>query len=82
MLRAPWADGVSAREQKLAAENRDLRDLLARLTDRLEDLQGANERMYAADYDRTGGPSVDRTQPFGSEPVRRLGTLPMKGGAS
>ncbi|MET9081396.1 hypothetical protein ABZX77_05745 [Streptomyces sp. NPDC004237] len=82
MLRATWSSGTSTRELRLAAENRSLRDLLATLTDRLEDLQRANERMYAADYDRAGGPSFDRSQPFGSEPARPLGTLPMKGGAS
>ncbi|MFI6248986.1 hypothetical protein [Streptomyces sp. NPDC051016] len=82
MLRATWSAGPSTREQQLAAQNRDLHDLVAKLTDRLEDLQRANEQMYAADYDQTGGPAFDRAQTFGSEPARRLGTLPMKGAAS
>lgn len=82
MLTARWARSTSAREQRLEAENRELRRLLAQLTDRLEELQRANEQTYAAEYDRTGGPCFDPSQPFGTDPQRALGTLPMRGGAS
>ncbi|MFJ8153892.1 hypothetical protein [Streptomyces sp. NPDC094468] len=82
MLTARWAHGPSGREQRLEAEVRDLRDLLSKLTVRLENLQRANEHMYAADYDRTRGPAFDRSQPFGAEPRRPLGTLPMNGGTA
>lgn len=82
MLIARWSQGASAREQKLEAENRGLRELLAQLTDRLENLQHANEQSYAAEYDRTGGPCFDPSQTFGTDPQRPLGTLPMSGGAS
>jgi len=72
--------GPSATERRLESENRGLRDQLAALTDRLSELQTANERLYASDYDTTGGPRFDMSQPFGSEPARKLGTLWMKGG--
>lgn len=72
----------SARERRLEAENRDLRGQLAALTERLSTLQTANERMYAADYDATGGPRFDPEQPFGAEPKRSLGTLWLKGSTS
>ncbi|MBP5875710.1 hypothetical protein PV360_36960 [Streptomyces scabiei] len=72
----------TARERQLEAENRRLRDQLAALTEKLADLQRANERMYADDHDATGGPRFDTQQPFGSDPKRKLGTLPVKGGAS
>lgn len=74
--------GPTRRERRLETEIRRLRDQVAVLTEKLADLQRANERMYAADYDATGGPRFDPKQPFGSEPYRKLGTLPMKGGAS
>ncbi|MDX3026771.1 hypothetical protein [Streptomyces scabiei] len=69
-------------ERRLEAENRALRDQVAALTEKLADLQRANERMYAGDYSATGGPRFDTQQPFGSDPKRKLGTLPVKGAAS
>lgn len=72
--------GPTQRELQLEAENRDLRDQLVALTERLAGVQTANERMYAADYDTTGGPRFDPAQPFGSLPKRTLGTLWLKGG--
>jgi hypothetical protein len=68
----------SARERQLEAENRDLRNHLAALTERLADLQAANEGAYREVQDATGGPRFDHRQPFGSEP-RKLGTLWLKG---
>lgn len=68
-------------ERRLEAENRALRDQVAALTEKLADLQRANERMYADDHDATGGPRFDPEQPFGSDPKRKLGTLFLKGGA-
>jgi hypothetical protein len=70
----------TARERRLEAENRALRDQVAALTVRLEDLQRANERMYADDRAATGGAGFDKSQPVGSEPKRTLGTLWLKGG--
>jgi hypothetical protein len=74
--------GPSARERRLEDENRDLRDQLTALTERLADLQTANERMYADDYNTTGGPRFDKRQTFPDNPPRKLGTLPLKGGTA
>jgi hypothetical protein len=71
----------SAREQQLEAENRDLRDQLAALTERLTDAQRASEGQYRAQYEASGGPRFDTSQPFGSDP-RKLGKLWLKGGTS
>jgi hypothetical protein len=73
--------GPTWTERRLEAENRRLREHLAVLTDRLSELQRANEGAYAADYDKSGGPRLDIEQPFGSLPSRKLGTLWLKGGA-
>ncbi|MER5909542.1 hypothetical protein ABT124_03300 [Streptomyces sp. NPDC001982] len=72
--------GPTALERQLAAENRDLRDQLAALTERLADLQTANEGHYREQHDATGGPRFDTGQPFGSEPKPKLGALWLKGG--
>ncbi|MDX2749594.1 hypothetical protein PV413_03495 [Streptomyces scabiei] len=72
----------TARERALEAENRKLRHQVAVLSEQLAALQRANERMYAGDYSATGGPRFDTQQPFGSDPKRKLGTLPVKGAAS
>ncbi|MCI3277475.1 hypothetical protein [Streptomyces cylindrosporus] len=69
----------SSREKELQAENRDLRELVAKLTDRLDMLQTANEGAYKELSIATGGPRFDPAQPFGTDPKRKLGTLFMKG---
>lgn len=74
--------GPTRQERELEAESRDLRDQLAALTERLHDLQGANEGAYRDLEQATGGARFDRAKPFGSEPKRKLGTLPLKGGTS
>ncbi|MEU1596164.1 hypothetical protein ABZ468_25725 [Streptomyces sp. NPDC005708] len=74
--------GPTAKELQLTAENRDLRDQLAAATERLVELQAANEGHYRQQYDATGGPRFDKGQPFGSEPKRKIGTLWLKGGTS
>lgn len=73
--------GPSATELRLQAENRDLRDRLAALTERLADLQIANEGAYQELAIATGGARFDPAKPFGSEP-RKLGTLWLKGRTS
>lgn len=64
------------REQELLAENRGLRALTALLTERLEELQRANEGAYREAAAATGGPRFDAAQPFPAEPPRQLGHLP------
>ncbi|MFD7793570.1 hypothetical protein [Streptomyces sp. NPDC059759] len=64
------------REQELLVENRSLRAIAAALTERLEDLQRANEGAYRELAAATGGPRFDTAQPFPAEPSRPLGHLP------
>ncbi|WP_262059726.1 hypothetical protein [Streptomyces sp. STR69] len=71
-----FAKGPTAREQRLKAENRALRSQLSALTDRLADLQNANEGAYRELSSATGGPRFDPQQPFPADPPRRLGQLP------
>lgn len=70
----------SAKERQLEAEVRDLRSLVAALSDRLDDAQRANEGAYRELELATGGARFDPGQPFGSEP-RKLGRLWLKGDA-
>jgi hypothetical protein len=70
--------GPTRREQRLEAENRRLRAQLAALSDRLSDLQHANEGAYRELEMATGGARLDTEQPFGQE-SRKLGTLWLKG---
>ncbi|MEU9208489.1 hypothetical protein AB0D27_11180 [Streptomyces sp. NPDC048415] len=58
------------------AENRLLRELVAQLTDRLDDLQRANEGAYRELAEATGGARFDPSQPFPPGPPRMLGQLP------
>ena len=69
--------GPTARELRVEAENRDLREQLAALTERLADLQAANEGAYRDLREATGGARFDPSKPFGSDP-RKLGTLWLK----
>lgn len=71
---------LTPRERRLQAENRDLRNQVAALTERLADLQTANEGADKELRIATGGARFDPAQPFGSEPKRTLGTLWLKGG--
>ncbi|MFF0139736.1 hypothetical protein ACFYRN_25190 [Streptomyces sp. NPDC005227] len=71
-----YADSKDDREQALMRENRGLRALAALLTERLEDLQGANEGAYRELAAATGGPRFDPAQLFPAEPPRPLGHLP------
>lgn len=71
-----FAKGPTAREQRLEAENRTLRSQLSALTDRLADLQTANEGAYRELSCATGGPRFDPSRPFGAEAPRPLGQLP------
>ncbi|MGW7355138.1 hypothetical protein ACWGI0_00205 [Streptomyces sp. NPDC054802] len=71
-----WARPPRPDDLQLRAEVRLLREQVALLTNQLEALQRANERFYAAEYDRTHGPVLDPGQPFGTEPARKLGTVP------
>ena len=52
-------------ELKLRAELRDANARIAALDERLLALQSANEALYRAGYDTTGGPHFDPNQPFG-----------------
>ena len=61
---------------RLRAENRSLRAQLDALEARLEELQRANEGLYAAEHDRTGGPALDPGQPFGAVPTPKPGPRP------
>lgn len=45
------------------AQLRDVRARLAAQEEQLLNLQTANERVYQADYDATGGPRFDKDQP-------------------
>lgn len=65
-------------EDRLRAENRLLKRQALLLQERLAEQQAANERAYANDYDRSPGPGLDPAQPFGTEPPRKLGTVPVK----
>ena len=79
---SPFAKaGPTLREQRLEAENRSLRAQLAALSDRLTDLQQANEGAYRELELATGGARFDTEQPFGRE-SRKLGTLWLKGRSS
>ncbi|MFJ2477068.1 hypothetical protein ACIOWI_29535 [Streptomyces sp. NPDC087659] len=61
---------------RLQAENRQLRETVAALDTQLVQLQTANERMYADDYDATGGPCFDPKQPFPTPPPPNPGQTP------
>lgn len=66
----------TAREQRLAVEVQRLQGQVAALTERLADLQTANEGAYRELSCATGGPRFDPEQPFPAESPRRLGQLP------
>ncbi|MGW1001747.1 hypothetical protein [Streptomyces sp. NPDC002520] len=70
----------TANERRLKAENRDLRNQLAALAERLADLQAANEGHYRAQYDAAGGPRFDRRQTFPSQPKPAPAGWGLKGG--
>lgn len=67
--------GLNPEVLRLRVEVRTLRDKVAAQEAQIEGLQRANEELYRRDYDRTGGPSLDASQPFGTEPPRALGTV-------
>jgi hypothetical protein len=71
-----FAKEPTPRARRLEAENRSLRGQLVALTERLADLQKANEGAYRELSSATGGPRFDSGQPFPADPPRRLGQLP------
>ncbi|MFH8744937.1 hypothetical protein ACH4GG_27470 [Streptomyces albidoflavus] len=73
-----WNDAEGrTKEQVVGAMRAAAAEQRKRMTDaeredqRLAD-QRANEDAYRADYDATGGPRFDTTQPFGSLPDRKV----------